>query len=93
MSNNDQWFEPGDKVMRVAYAEELGLPSNGRRLPETEFGKILCVSYCTVFEGYTVGHFVGIEGFEHTDCFRKVEEIRLCVDALKHSKSQEFQTH
>ncbi len=25
---NDQWFEPGDKVMRVTYADDLGLLAN-----------------------------------------------------------------
>ena len=90
MNTNDQWFEPGDKVMRVKasdYAEWQKM---------TPFGKVFCVKDCwfCAFDGRPTMRLVGLEQHASlTERFRKVEEIRLCVDALKHSKTQEFQTH
>lgn len=87
MRNDDQWFEPGDKVMRVEYAETLGLINNGITPPETEFGRVLCVTHCTDIPRFgNVVRFVGIEdglGF-YACCFRKVSEIQLCVRAARH---------
>lgn len=78
---NDQWFEPGDKVMRVASAPII--------MPETDFGIVLCVDRCEYISSrsYSRVFFVGIPsptGYGHlANNFRKVEEIQLCVRAAK----------
>lgn len=91
MNTNDQWFEPGDKVMRV---RDSSAPEGN---PHTPFGKVFCVEKCWALHGHNVMTLVGIDPSPYkrysTEKFRKVEEIRLCVDALKHSKTQEIQTH
>lgn len=98
MNNNDQWFEPGDKVMRVAHDPYKNCPRIQRRGTDlAPYGKVFCVSdFCASDLGNTV-KFVGIAnsigsiGFAARN-FRKVEEIQLCVraaDAMKKPKKQE----
>jgi hypothetical protein len=87
MNTNDQWFEPGDKVMRVSYPEDIGLVATGYRPIETHFGKVLCVDDCWTGNGFSAVSFVGVpdpwdRGF-YACCFRKVEEIKLCVRAAE----------
>jgi hypothetical protein len=85
MNTNDQWFQPGDKVMRVAFAAwDFGLPTEGVDYPpETEKGKVLCVAACTTHGKYNFVRFVGVVGFYYACCFRKIEEIKLCVRAAE----------
>lgn len=85
---NDQWFSPGDRVMRVSSAAALGFPYRAK-IPESGFGKILCVAGCwQTASGWNAVKFVGVLnsspdiGFLAA-CFRRVEEIRLCVEAAK----------
>lgn len=89
MKNNDQWFEPGDKVMRVKASDY----EEWQRM--TPFGKVFCVKDCWIClsDGRPTMRLVGLE--EHTSLterFRKVEEIQLCVraaEAMKNPKKQE----
>lgn len=97
MKTSDQWFEPGDKVMRVSYSQ----PGEGRRIREVrkspQYGEVLCVMEC--WEGPTcnVVDFVGFGGPDYdaasglrwgweATCFRKVEELQLCVQAVERAK-------
>lgn len=85
MKTNDQWFEPGDKVMQVMSTAELGRPTSGRG--GSLRGKVLCVLQCWAnWRGYNVVAFVGIPDDgrgRYAACFRRVEEIRLCVRAAE----------
>lgn len=85
--NNDQWFEPSQKVVRVTTADVLGLTANGILVPETDFGHVLCVERCWSSLWGNLVRFVGVEmpdgaGF-YACCFRRVEEIQLCVMAAR----------
>lgn len=92
MNTNDQWFEPGDKVMRVSYANKLGLPllPSPSLTEKTDFGNVLCVERCFPLGAWNRVLFVGVKprgvlperGF-FACCFRKVEEIKLCVQAVQ----------
>jgi hypothetical protein len=92
MNTNEQWFQPGDKVMRIAYAADLGLNSaNVAVNPATDFGIVLCVEHCwrPRLAPCNAVDFVGVfpksnesRGFAAA-CFRKVEEIKLCVRAAE----------
>lgn len=99
MNNNDQWFEPGQKVMRVSDnlasdCTKLGLPYDS-----PEFGEVLCVTECwsawdinhVSFVGYPATYDLGQKIGFWTNNFRKVEEIKLCVEALKKAKPREKQ--
>lgn len=93
---NDQWFQPGDKVMRVCCFDDVtGRQSCHPLVPETDFGKTLCVeSVCKGPRGNRV-FFVGIQSLSGIGwlaaCFRKVEEIKLCAAALKVIKAPQPQ--
>lgn len=87
----DQFFEPGDKVMRVAYASEFhnffGSPPGGTN-PATDYGNVLCVESC--WPHPILGNRVSFVGIKtntpnawRAACFRKVDEIRLCQRALQ----------
>lgn len=93
MRNNDQWFNPGDKVMRVNEAVILGLPYN--RLPThpaTDYGKVLCVDRCFPEHSGNAVLFIGLKGkVFYARCFRKVEEVQLCVRAAEKMKTREAQ--
>jgi hypothetical protein len=89
---NDQWFEPGDKVTRVSRAIDLGMtpPPSIPRINGTGYGRILCVERCSTSTYGNLVRFVGITHYAKggclARCFRKVEEIRLCVEALEKAK-------
>jgi hypothetical protein len=93
--NNDQWFQPGDKVIRVASI----CHNPGRRHPggAPQFGKVYVIRDCWTCEhGYNRVSVVGFSegtnsggfraGWVATN-FRKVEEIRLCIEAVKKAKA------
>lgn len=96
MKNDDQWFEPGDKVMRVAdqYADTDALgggpPFNvvlcvARFSEDPEGNLVECVGYPILEDDET-------EWWDSASDFRKVEEIQLCVraaEAMKKPKKQE----
>jgi hypothetical protein len=87
-NSQDQWFEPGDKVMRVAEAHLLGFPNcSGPIARGTEFGNVLCVQSCVVLNGINRVFFVGIESHNGRPffacCFRRVTEIQLINRATR----------
>jgi hypothetical protein len=98
MRTDDQYFQPGDKVMRVALSWQipgLKVRPDASLDPRTDFGRVLCVSHCCKrprMAGNRV-FFVGIEGRRRpaqgwcAACFRKVDEIKLCVAAVKRKES------
>lgn len=95
MKSNDQYFKPGDKVMVVngntGNYEKSDAPSVSPKK-----GIIYCVED---FQEYTkkdwhnVVILVGFGGWRYDDyghkvgwpakCFRKVEEIKLCINSIK----------
>jgi len=92
---NDQWFEPGEKVARVCMGWDLGLTSLqfGPIHEDVDFGMVLCVKEC-IAQKTTTGiqtngvSFVGINYpyYFRAACFRRVEEIKLCIAAVKKAK-------
>lgn len=92
---NDQYFQPGDKVMRVMEdAPLLALfPIKVRHPNPPEFGRVYCVERCFAGGVCNLVHLVGIwhdttadgrpKGFPAM-MFRRVEEIKLCVRAANH---------
>lgn len=101
MKNDDQWFKPGDKVVKVSDSSAMEIDVPGT--PDAIYGKVYCVSYCW-HNYYHENNWVNFVGFPERDSedgarlgflaadFRKVEEIQLCVraaEALKKPKKQE----
>lgn len=88
-TNDDQWFEPGDKVMRVFLSTELGLPGVGP--PILSSSTVYCVESCDQdADGWNAVTLVGIDdgGLPfYAACFRRVTEIQLCVRAAKRLSS------
>jgi len=96
--SNDQWFQPGDKVMRVAGNTKNGsiYPTN-RRKPR--YGEILCVEDFWEGPNYNVVMFVGFGGwaYDHrgwkvgwpASAFRKVDEIKLIVEAVEKGRIEQ----
>lgn len=100
MNKNDQWFEPGDKVMRVRLTSGLPHAVTSKDSLLVEFGKVYCVERCWLFKyGYNVVTFVGLphvynpsgspKGWVASN-FRRVEEIQLCVNAAKKTQQPEL---
>lgn len=96
MKNDDQWFEPGDKVVRVADQNA----DTDTRDGGPPFNVVLCVArFCEDPEGnlvecvgYPVLEDDETEWWDSASDFRKVEEIQLCVraaEAMKNPKKQE----
>lgn len=84
---DDQWFEPGDKVMRVAHEPHGSFCNSG--LKRTPFGKVFTVNYCMPLVDGNAVFLIGIPSPERgvrAANFRKVKEIQLCVSAAKHVK-------
>lgn len=94
---NDQWFEPGDKVMRVGSGNTPGaeiVPFEPKLKPS--FNQVFCVSACWKGKLSNLVDFVGSDGpffkgnlrvgwpARH---FRKVDEIKLCIAAVKSHES------
>lgn len=84
---NDLPFKPGDKVMRVS--EKSSVIGLSHSLPELlPYGRTFCVKDCYPTYAGPRMQLVGIElPFMSIgiicDNFRKVEEIRLCIEAVK----------
>jgi hypothetical protein len=98
---HDQWFEPGDKVMRVG-----SNPDNATFIPKNKsegiitpaYNKVLCVEDFWEGPQYNVVIFVGGGGWRYANgmkvgwpasAFRKVQEIKLCLKAVSRSKHKE----
>lgn len=87
----DQWFSPGDKVMEVDVeaAMEQTVPgyADAEKVP-TKPGAVYCVEKFTTFSptGWNAVWLVGVDcepdGLFAAE-FRRVEEIRLCMSALR----------
>lgn len=103
MRIGDQYFKPGDKVMRVGFNPAGGQAAppevRGDR-PIPEFGTVYCVA--DFFEGpsHNAVVFVGHGGWARilgnpypigwpASAFRKVEEIKLCISAVNRAKKPE----
>jgi hypothetical protein len=88
MNTNDQWFEPGDKVVRVTTVAKSLPGVKWKPLPGgpwAPYGRVMCVSACWNDGKRNRVYFVGVpeaHGFLAA-CFRKVEEIKLCVRAAE----------
>lgn len=93
---NDVYFSPGDKVMRVS--SESGPITVECRNGSPQFGVVYCVE--DFYEGpqFNVvmlvgfGGWVWVPGYKHpagwrATAFRKVEEIKLCVEAIKRTEA------
>lgn len=93
---NDQWFSPGDKVMRVSRGNPFRLGFFAPAPKDAVEGEVYCVSACWQSDhGWNLVTFVGFprefyangveKGFLAIN-FRRVEEIKLCINAIKHTK-------
>lgn len=95
MNTQDQWFEPGDKVCRVSEAGKLGLSWAVRHSHDTSYGRVLCVEDCWQgCDGLNRLIFVGVprnpeNAVWYACCFRRIEEIQLCVRAAEKFKQNE----
>lgn len=94
---NDQWFEPGDKVMKVS---NCNLGKNIHPQGSTQMGKVYCIEACWRGLHCNAVNFIGFDqifgvrglrlGWPAQD-YRKVEEIKLCVKAANFvTKPQEL---
>lgn len=90
----EQWFQPGDKVMRVTGNRPDGFILKAPVDPP-EYGKVYCVA--DFYEGPLFNAVILVGGCDWhyhfgrkvgwpASAFRKVDEIRRCVDALSHSE-------
>lgn len=97
MKTDDQWFQPGQKVLRAVAADPTQPEEAHFYSDMVPFGVVFCVDRC--FEcpgGYNVLWFTGLPiPYEDHDSgwvaanFRAVEEVRLCVEAAQHVKKPE----
>jgi hypothetical protein len=98
MRTDDQYFQPGDKVMRVAIVTQIPgvrVRADAALDPRTDFGRVLCVSHCCKHPRMAGNRvfFIGIISEREPDqgwraaCFRKVDEIKLCIAAVKHKQA------
>jgi len=87
----DVIFKPGAKVMRVG-SESSPTRTAPIQTRVPQFGEILCVSECWKVEGGYQCMFAGFGGPYYfnglktgwrTRNFREVEEIRLCLSAVR----------
>lgn len=96
MKTNDQWFQPGDKVMEVLTDEEveaaMPLAQFGEDAP-TRQGVVYCVERFKEFPWSNAVVLSGVGADRPMDerwipaiYFRKVEEIKLCARAAKKMK-------
>lgn len=95
----DQWFEPGDKVMRVS---RIGPDERYKSAPskyDAKEGVVYCVEQVRIsFHENVIMNLIGLPkkytsdgrllGFL-TSNFRKVEEIKLCVQAAEAMKKEQ----
>ena len=93
---NDQVFQPGDKVMLVAREMSPGAESHGPHPNGSiEYSRVYCVTHCWWSPAFSE-HRCALVGYPpgpinpdgtpigfRTANFRKVEEIKLCVEAVR----------
>jgi len=90
---SEQFFKPGDKVMRVgSHSKNAVIVSDiPTRIPQ--WGETLCVEDCwrtsignlVMFVGFGGPYyFNGLKTGWQASAFRLVDEIRLCVGAVSH---------
>jgi hypothetical protein len=103
MNTNDQWFEPGDKVMKVLSRDELSVifPKMHRLGIKISRRKVYCVSACWRGSKCNLVNFVGItnstmpngqpRGFPAL-AFRRVSEIQLIIRASKRQPVETVET-
>lgn len=90
---NYQWFEPGDKVMRVGYEKTLADNDLVKYLEDdngsTPLGRLFYVHQCYIdpLDSQPTMQLVGCSCEFLTHNFRKVEEIQLCVKAAEAFKN------
>lgn len=93
---NDQWFLPGDKVMRVSSGSALGTAVEHPPSHHPQYGVVYCVEDCWAGPLFNAVMLVGFGGWQYQNgmkagwqacAFRKVEEIKLCVMAISHAKA------
>lgn len=96
MRPDDIYFKIGDKVMRVNPNHAYGEVKCAHGYPV--MGQVYCVSDFWEGPTFNVVMLVGFGGFTiapngyypmgwRATYFRKVEEIRLCLNAVKHSQN------
>jgi hypothetical protein len=102
MNKNDQWFESGDKVMQVCEPEDvLWLDcTEVYARDSTAYGIVYTVVECMEYDDGNLMSLAGlpfdyapngeIDGGVICALFRKVEEIKLCVNATKRTRSPEL---
>lgn len=101
MRNSDQWFQPGDKVMRVGSEcrRDHAIPAPPSGWPE--WGQVYCVEDFWEGPQFNVVMLVGFGGWVVINGmnvgwravnFRKVEEIKLCVAAVNRAPVQQGAT-
>lgn len=101
MRTNDQWFEPGDKVMRVssgcrnfpAITCDVGIPQYGQVYCVEDFweGPIFNAVILIGFGGWRYHPRNGSKVGWEACAFRRVSEIKLCVEAVSKSKAPKVQ--
>lgn len=97
MNTDNQWFNPGDKVMQVNDNCPPGAVTV--RENDIQYGVVYCVKEFWTDCGINWIDLVGFpteydpidgERIAWTACnFRRVDEIKLCVAAAKHIKQRE----
>lgn len=91
---DDQYFKPGDKVMRVGDRPANTIPYKGNDMPKSspQYGRVYCVEDFLEGPQFNTVMLVGFGGWRYWHgmkvgwpaiAFRKVEEIQLCVRAVK----------
>jgi hypothetical protein len=92
---NDQYFEVGDKVMRVARIQVR--PDQAIGIDDPEYGLVYCVTQ--IWRGRRGWNLIKLAGMRNSSerhgylaiNFRRVEEIQLCVSAAKHVNKPELE--
>jgi hypothetical protein len=89
---SDQVFQPGDKVMRVSGNRPDGVVMKYERTCP-QYGQVYCVEDFWRGPRFNVVMLVGFGGWRYdshgrkvgwvASAFRKVEEIKLCVEAVR----------
>lgn len=88
----DQYFSPGDKVVRISGNVGPNIYRGKDRPASPIYGKVYCVEDFWQGPCHNVVMLVGFGGWRYSNgmkvgwpanCFRKVEEVRLCVNAAR----------
>ena len=94
---SEQYFNPGDKVMRVGSISLRPIDRSILKRQPPQFGEILCVERCwkngrhnyVMFAGFGAPYYSS-KGYEIgliAQNFRKVDEIKLCLAAVAHDRA------